>query len=74
VEYFLGCCSGEYSAAEVEQLRAVVLGAYRWQYIVSGAKHPRFTELLSRLTTPEQGERIGRALVPLFASTRSFTG
>jgi hypothetical protein len=74
VEYFLDCCSGEYGSAEIEQLGAAVLGAYRWQYIVSGAKHPRFGELLSRLTTPEQGERIGRALVPLFASTRSFSG
>ena len=74
VEYFLACCAGEYGEAEVEQIGAAVLGAYRWQYIVSGAKHPRFAELLSRLTTPEQGDRIGRALVPLFASTRTVTG
>ena len=31
-------------------------------------------ELLSRLTTAEQGQRIERALVPLFASTRAVTG
>jgi len=74
VEYFLGCCAGEYADAEVEQIGAAVLGAYRWQYIVSGAEHPRFAELLSRLTTAEQGQRIERALVPLFASTRAVTG
>jgi hypothetical protein len=65
VTYFLQVCGRGFDAGEVEQLRAGVLRAYRWQYIVSGAQHPRFLELLGRLITPEQGQRVGQALAPL---------
>ncbi len=40
-------------------------GAYRWQYILSGAQHPRFVDILGSLITAEQGERISQALAPL---------
>ena len=46
-------------------MRDVVLKAYRWQYIVSGAKEPRFGEVLAELVTPAQMERIGAALGPI---------
>jgi len=46
-------------------VRDVVLKAYRWQYIVSGAKEPRFGEVLAELVTPAQMERIGAALGPI---------
>jgi hypothetical protein len=65
VTYFLGVCAGRYAHAEVERLRAAVLAAYRWQYILSGAQHPRFLEALGRLVTAEQGRRITTALAPL---------
>ena len=39
-----------------------MLKAYRWQYIVSGVKDPRFNELLGNMITPEQSQRIGKAL------------
>jgi hypothetical protein len=40
-----------YGAEQAAQVRAVVLRAYRWQYILSGAQHPRFMEILGRLVT-----------------------
>ena len=52
-------------AGQREQVQAVMLKAYRWQYIVSGVQEPRFSNLLSELTTAEQGERIGNALAPI---------
>ncbi|HWO14637.1 MAG TPA: hypothetical protein VNN80_34280 [Polyangiaceae bacterium] len=67
VKYFLQICSGSYSAEDVQRLHTGVLAAYRWQYIVSGAQHPRFRTLLARLITPEQAERINRALAPLLS-------
>jgi hypothetical protein len=67
VDYFLQIASGGFTTDEIRRLRAGVLGAYRWQYIFSGAEHPHFRGLLGRLVTPEQGARIGRALEALRA-------
>jgi hypothetical protein len=69
VAYFLhaDATTGRLDDQAAGQLRAAVLGAYRWQYIISGAQHPRFQEILGRLITPEQGDRIARALAPLGA-------
>ena len=38
-----------FSAAEQAAVHDVVLKAYRWQYIVSGAQEPRFAEVLKAL-------------------------
>jgi len=65
--YFVEICGRPLTASEVEQLRAGVLAAYRWQYIVSGVQEPRFAEALNGLITAEQGARIGTALAPIFA-------
>jgi hypothetical protein len=65
VSYFLKVCTGALDADRIERLRATVLGAYRWQYILSGARHPRFVEVLGRLITPEQSQRVGQALASL---------
>jgi hypothetical protein len=65
VDYLLGLTSVRYTADEIAELHAGVLAAYRWQYIGSGAQHPQFIELLGRLITIEQGERVARALAPL---------
>ena len=48
-------------------MKATVLAAYRWQYIVSGVQIPRFGELLNAMITPEQAKRIGAALAPIMA-------
>jgi len=63
--YFLrvsGIAEGDPRAAAVA---ATVLKAYRWQYIVSGAIHPRFQKVLAELVTPAQMGRIQDALAPL---------
>jgi hypothetical protein len=44
------------------QLAAHFLKAYRWQYILSGAAHPRFRSILASLVTETQGERIESAV------------
>ena len=63
--YFLELRAGRYDVRQIERLRAGVLRAYRWQYIVSGAQHPRFNEILGRLITAEHQQLIGKALAPL---------
>lgn len=63
--YFLDACSSNLGPEEVERLRAGVLRAYRWQYILSGAQHPRFGAILSALITDAQADRVARALAPL---------
>ncbi len=65
VDYFLGSASRAFSAEEAARLRATVLGAYRWQYIISGVQHPHFGKLLTEMTTPAQMARIQAALAPI---------
>ena len=64
VDYFLRICGRAFGRDEVEKIRATFLAAYRWQYIVSGVQG-RFSEVLGRLITPAQFERIGAALAPI---------
>lgn len=65
--YFVEVCGRPISALEVEAVKATVLAAYRWQYIVSGVQIPRFSNLLNGLITTAQRERIGAALAPIMA-------
>ena len=65
VAYFLEVSAGRFGEAQIEGIRAGVLRAYRWQYILSGAQHARFGEILGSLITAEQGQRIAEALQPL---------
>jgi hypothetical protein len=64
-EYFLEVCGRAFNAKEIERLRAGVLKAYRWQYIVSGVEDPRFMAILGDMITPAQGSRIMTALAPI---------
>ncbi|HVY66174.1 MAG TPA: hypothetical protein VHH11_15230 [Gammaproteobacteria bacterium] len=64
-EYFIRHASRPFGAEEAALIRSTVLGAYRWQYIVSGVQNRRFGELLSSMTTPEQMARIQAALAPI---------
>jgi hypothetical protein len=66
-EYF-SAVAGMRPASDVERARDAFLAAYRWQYIVSGVREPRFGAILASLTTPAQRERIGQALAPIIAS------
>ncbi len=65
--YFVEICGRPMAAVEIEAVKATVLAAYRWQYIVSGVQIPRFGQLLNGMITPQQGERIGAALAPIMA-------
>ncbi|WP_332672281.1 hypothetical protein [Aromatoleum sp.] len=64
-DYFLGVCGRTLDAAQVRQLRETLLGAYRWQYIVSGVENERFQKILGGLITKPQYARIGAALAPI---------
>jgi len=65
VDYFLNVCGRTLSELDAMRLRAGVLGAYRWQYIVSGVKEPRFAQALGSMITDAQGARIANALTPI---------
>jgi hypothetical protein len=64
-DYFVKVCGRSLSSNEVDQVRAGVLAAYRWQYIVSGVQEPRFGKILGSLITESQLDRIGKALAPI---------
>jgi hypothetical protein len=68
-DYFLRCAGRAFAATQEAAIRDVLLKAYRWQYIVTGAAEPRFGEVLQALVTPAQMERIGKALAPIVAHT-----
>jgi hypothetical protein len=65
VEYFCHTAEARFTGAQVKELMAGVLRAYRWQYIVSGAQHPRFLKVLAGMITPAQTQRIAQALAPI---------
>jgi hypothetical protein len=64
-DYFMAIAGRGFTQEQQQQVRAGVLRAYRWQYIVSGVQEPRFAAILQELTTPAQMERIGQALTPI---------
>jgi len=49
-------------------VRAQVLKAYRWQYLVTGVQHPHFQRVLGELTSEAQRGRIAAALGPILAA------
>jgi hypothetical protein len=64
-EYFRKTCGRSLSKDEAERVHAGVLAAYRWQYIVSGVKEPRFNAILGSMINESQAARIGAALGPI---------
>ena len=70
-EYFVRTAGPRYTAVETSVIQDLLLRAYRWQYVVSGAQEPRFVEVLTSLVTPAQMERIGKALAPIAAHAGS---
>lgn len=64
-DYFVRHAACTYGDAERARITSVVLGAYRWQYIISGVRHPHFGRLLASMTTSAQMERIQAALAPI---------
>ena len=66
--YFLGIAGRRFTGEEEAGIRALLLRAYRWQYIVSGVQHPHFGRLLTEMTTEPQMQRIQAALAPIVAT------
>lgn len=64
-EYFFRIAGRGFTEAQRERIREGLLGAYRWQYIVSGVQVPRFAQILASLVNDEQHRRIEAALAPL---------
>lgn len=64
-DYFIGVNDRRFSDTEAAAIRAGLLKAYRWQYIVSGIKDGRFLDVLTSMITEEQVGRITTALGPL---------
>jgi hypothetical protein len=67
-DYFIRNVSRSFSVDETAQIKACVLSAYRWQYIISGVQHPHFGRLLMRMTTPAQMSRVQTAVAPIMSN------
>jgi hypothetical protein len=65
MDYFAAICGRAVGTGERARLDAQLLKAYRWQYIFSGATHPRFQQILGRTITAPQAQRIEAALATL---------
>ncbi|HET7160763.1 MAG TPA: hypothetical protein VFI62_17320 [Burkholderiales bacterium] len=65
VEYFSRICGRAIDAGETSVIRDCVLGAYRWQYIVSGVKETRFNDRLLGMIDQRQAQRVSDALAPI---------
>jgi hypothetical protein len=64
-QYFQKIAGSAFSGAQQQQIASTLLKAYRWQFIASGLIEPRFQQLLYRLVTQAQAERLLDALAPL---------
>jgi hypothetical protein len=60
--YFIEHSDRAFDSAGREALANRFLKAFRWQYIFSGATHPRFQTIVKAMLTPSQFERITAAL------------
>jgi hypothetical protein len=66
--YFVQACGRPVGTEEGSRVRAALVHAYRWQYILSGVQVPHFTAILSGMLDAAQFSRIAAALAPLFDS------
>lgn len=64
-QYFMRNITRRLDKTQQIALRAGLLRAYRWQYIVSGAQNERFTTLLGSMLEPHQMQRVVAALGPI---------
>jgi hypothetical protein len=63
--YFAAICGRAVARPEAGAIAAALLKAYRWQYIFSGAQHPRFQGILKGMLSEAQMHRITSALATL---------
>jgi hypothetical protein len=60
--YFVTACGRPFGMRQQLQVVDVLRRAYRWQYIASGARHPRFVRVLKELASPARNRRLKSAL------------
>ncbi|WP_342317167.1 hypothetical protein [Lysobacter sp. FW306-1B-D06B] len=60
--YFVVACGRPFGMRQQLHVVDVLRRAYRWQYIGSGVRHPRFVRVLDELATPQQRRRLDVAL------------
>jgi hypothetical protein len=60
--YFVDHCKRAFATEAASTLADQFLKAYRWQYIISGATHPRFQVIVKAMLTVPQIERLTAAL------------
>ncbi|MFT3953728.1 MAG: hypothetical protein QM722_04815 [Piscinibacter sp.] len=65
--FFLRLIERRLGEAQASAVQRVVLQAYRWQYIVSGARDDRFGTALRSKVSAAQAQRFADALAPLQA-------
>jgi len=70
--YFTANIGRKLDAAQEAALRDGLLRAYRWQFIVSGVRNERFTQILESMLTQAQMQRVGAALAPILAHTSAL--
>ena len=63
--YFIANCERSLTALHRRELGEKLLKAYRWQYILSGARHPHFLKVMRELLSEPQMSRIAGALASL---------
>ena len=61
-DYFARTCGRQLTGFETGMVQKTLLEAYRWQYILFGARHPHFASTLASLITDAQLGRIHDAL------------
>ncbi len=61
-QYFAETIGRQLPASQRQALETVVLKAYRWQFIHSGAQHPHFVKVITGFITDGQYDRITQAL------------
>jgi P-aminobenzoate N-oxygenase AurF len=66
--YFVANGPRSFTVEQTAEVHATVLAAYRWQYIISGLRHPHFNRLLRSMTTSRQLARIQTALAPIIGN------
>jgi hypothetical protein len=67
-EYFMQVCGRGFDDKQAQAIQATMLGAYRWQYVVSGVQEPRFLEVLGSMIDAAHGARINAALAPIVSA------
>jgi hypothetical protein len=63
--YFMATCGRSFDDEQIRAIRAGVLRAYRWQYLLSGARHTRFREVMGGLLTESQLARVEHAIAAI---------